>query len=167
MPAIEENYTLPVSKGGRYTKFEDGKSVDLRVLNTITTGWQYFNTENKPVRSRDRIINPIDIGEGKFGKYAVKHIWVLTVYNYSTKQVEIANISQTIIQRALLALEQNPKWGSLLEYDITITRTNDGDRVNYVVTPNKPELFSEEIDDITNIDIDAYFRGENPFTEEA
>lgn len=170
MSAIPQNYEMPVSEGGRYTKFEDGTSTDLRILGSIVTGWQYFNRDSKPVRSKVKWDKtPTDLGEGKYGKQEPKHIWVITVYNYTTEQVEICTVSQVNIQRALLQLEQNPKWGSLLEYDITITRTKEGDKTSYTVTPTPKAELTEDIIKIvgeqSNIDIDAYFEGENPFID--
>jgi hypothetical protein len=169
MSAIPQNYEPPVSEGGQYTKFEDGTSTDLRILDTIVTGWQYFNRENKPVRSKTKWDKtPEDIGEGKFGKQDPKHIWVLTVYNYTTKQVELCTIPQVGIQRALLQLDSNTKWGDLLEYDITITRSKVGDKVEYSVTPNPKAPLSDEvaeaIKEAGTINVDAYFEGQNPFS---
>lgn len=170
MSAIPDNYTMPVSNGGRFTKFEDGTSTDLRIIDSIVTGWQYFNFDNKPVRSRHKWDKtPNDIGESKYGAQPPKHIWVLTVFNHNTQQVEICTLSQVSIQRALLALELNPKWGSLLEYDITITKTKVSDKTEYAVTPNPKAELTEAvcqlIQDTGSINLDAYFASENPFAE--
>lgn len=164
MSAIPTNYEMPVSDGGQYTKIQDGESVKLRILNTIETGWQYFTEENKPVRSRTPFTETPDIRtKGKFGEEKPKHIWVATVYNHSTQQVEIWNISQVGIQRALLALEQNADWGNLLEYDITVTRTKTGDKTEYSVVPNKPKPLDDDaakiIAEAEKFDMDEYFKG--------
>jgi hypothetical protein len=169
MTAIPVNYVMPVLDGGLYTKIEDGQSIDIRVISTITTGWQYFNTESKPVRSKEKPENPTDIRlDGKYGKEKPKHIWAVPVYNYTTGQVEIFTVSQVGIQRALLSLEQNKKWGDLLDYDVTIKREKVGDKTNYLVTPNKPETLTEEVAmaiATTKVDVVDYINGGTGFGE--
>jgi len=63
-------------------------------------GWVYWNTQNKPVRSRERWDEvPHDIRIDSDGKQSkVKHFWTFVVWNYDQKMVQILEATQAQIQ---------------------------------------------------------------------
>ena len=48
---LPEGYKLPDNKG--YAKIKDGEN-DFRVLSSAIVGYEYWNTSNKPVRSKEQ-----------------------------------------------------------------------------------------------------------------
>ena len=47
---LPDNYKIPTTSN--YMKFAEGKNT-FRVLSSAITGWEYFTTENKPVRQKE------------------------------------------------------------------------------------------------------------------
>lgn len=134
---LPTDYSQPNSND--FYKFKDGANT-FRILTAAITGFQYFNTAEKFVRSRTEFeTEPTDIkpdSAGKPGK--VQHFWAFLVLNLDEKKpvVQLATITQKGIQKDLLALIQNPKWGNPTKYDITITRSGSGLKTEYNVMPS-------------------------------
>ena len=162
---LPEEYKLPSSSN--YLKLKDGENT-FRILSSAIIGYEYWNTENKPVRLKEAPkITPDDIGLDKNGETKkIKHFWAFVVWSYDNNAIQILEITQSTIQGAIKALVDNKKWGSPKGYDITITRSGEGFDTEYVVMPN-PHL---ELDaDIKNeyenksINLNALYEGKNPF----
>lgn len=164
---LPNNYKLPDTKG--YLKLKDGENT-FRVLSSAIIGYEYWNTDNKPVRFKEapRVI-PSDIGLDKDGNpKKVKHFWAFVVWNYDSESIQILEITQSTIQGQIKAIVDNKKWGSPKDYDITITRTGEGFDTEYSVMPNPHSDLSPEVKEfyeVKNINLDALYEGKNPFTE--
>lgn len=162
---LPEDYKLP--DNSRYMKLKDGRN-KFRVLSSAITGYEYWNTNNKPVRSKTPLKStPDDIGLDKDGKTKkIKHFWAFVAYNYDAKVIQILEITQSTIQSAIKALVDDEVWGKPQNYDITITRTGEGFDTEYNVMPNP---HSEVDGDILKmyksetINLNALFSNENPF----
>ena len=164
---LPNDYKLPDNKG--YMKLKDGEN-NFRVLSSAIVGYEYWNTNNKPTRSKEASKSiPDDIRLDKDGNPTkVKHFWAFVVWNYESEAIQILEITQATIQGAIKAIVDNKKWGSPKNYDITITRTGEGFDTEYSVMPNPHsdlegkiiEAFEEK-----QIDLDALFEGANPFGE--
>ena len=140
----------------------------FRALAPAITGYEYFNTENKPVRSKDGWDEmPEDIGskDGKLNQ--IKYFWAFPIYNHDEERIQIAQFSQKTILTPLEALINNGRWGNPMDYDITIKRT--GTTMNdteYSVVPNPKEKVSDEIlkkFHARNLDINLLYEGIDPF----
>ena len=159
-----EDYKIPETSN--YMKLTEGEHT-FRVVSSAITGFEYFNKENKPIRSREPFEEvPNDIK--KDGR--INHFWAFIIWNYDAKRLQIMEITQKTIMTPLKALIDNPKWGSPKNYDITITRK--GTTINdteYAVMPNP---HTELSDDITteymgsNIKLENLYNGKDPFTRE-
>lgn len=156
-----ENYKIPETSN--YMKLTEGEH-NIRVLSSAIVGWEYFNKENKPVRSKVPFEEvPSDIKEG--GR--INHFWAFVVWNYEAKRVQILELTQKTIMNPIQDLINNPKWGSPKEYDITITRKGTGMQdTEYSVIPNphsKVEESTLEAYKRLNIGLSALYESLDPF----
>lgn len=159
-----EGYEPPKS-GSNYMKLQPGEN-KIRILTNPVMGWEYWNADNKPVRSREfqrEKVNP-KIQNGK--EVDSKHFWALVVYNYKDDSIQILQINQVTLQDAIFALSKDSDWGSPLDYDVKITRTGEELLTRYSINPSPKKPLDEEVKTAfkeMNINLDALFEGEDPF----
>lgn len=163
---LPKDYQVPASSGN-YMKLVEGVN-EFRVLSKPVMGYEYWNTENKPVRAKDLWVStPDDIKLNRDGSQtAIKHFWAFPVWNYASKSVQILEITQTTIMGAIQSLVNNPKWGSPQEYDLTVNRTGSGLDTEYSVMPNPKTPLDEEIKKSfleKKINLEELFVGKDPF----
>lgn len=153
MTFLPENYKTPE---GNYFKFQEGENT-FRVLSSAVIGYEYFNKDNKPIRSKTPFTyTPPDIKEGG----SIKHFWAFLVWSYRAEKQQILEVTQSGIQSAIKALVSNPKWGDPKGYDITISRTGSGLETEYTIMPNP----HSELDVTPQaVNLEALFEGEDPF----
>ena len=158
---------LPVTQGN-YTKLQDGEN-NIRILSSAIVGYEYWNTENKPVRSKLYPKETPDIKLDKDGKPSrVRHFWAFEVYNYDTKSIQVMEVTQKTIMEGIKALVDNSKWGDPKQYDISITKTGEKLDTSYNVVPNPKEELSEEVKNLqinTEINLEALYTGADPFAQ--
>jgi hypothetical protein len=162
---LPQDYSIPSSSN--YMKLRDGEN-RFRVLGSAVVGYEYWNTDNKPVRSSKPFsTQPVDIRLDDEGNPTrIKPFWAFTVWNYEEKRVQILEITQKSIMQQLKAYADNKKWGHPKGYDIMVTRSGVGLNTEYstVAEPHTP--VSPEIESIylnTPIDLQALFTGNDPF----
>lgn len=159
MDFLEDDYTPPVS-GGNYAKLNDGVN-KFRILSKPILGWcgwtggkpERFTYKNKPERTFDQ------------GKPA-RHFWAMIVWNYQDKAVQVLEITQYMIQQAIMSLSKSDDWGNPYEYDIVITKTGKEKNTKYTVQPSKPKPLDDEIKKAAldkPIYLDNMFAGADPF----
>lgn len=166
MSFLPQGYEVP-KEPSQYMKFENGQN-KFRILQSPVLGYVYFNTENKPVRSKEIPKNPQDLGTNKFtGEInKINHFWGLKVYNFSTKRVELLEIKQKTILSQILSFAGDSDWGDPRDFNITIDKKGDynkKEKVEYLVkfSPKNNEITEEmqkAIDDY-DIDFEEWFRG--------
>lgn len=156
----ESNYTMPETSN--YMKFNEGDNT-FRVLSSAVIGFEYFKSDNKPVRMKtapDTL--PSDIKEGG----AVKHFWAFVVYNYESKRIQILELTQKGIMKTMQSYIKNPKWGNPRDYDFIVTRTGSGMDTEYAITVNPKAPVEQSIVDRfakMKIDLNALFTNDDPF----
>lgn len=159
-----ENYKIPETSN--YLKFKEGETT-FRVLSSAIVGWQYFNTDNKPVRSKEPFDEiPADLKKG--GR--INHFWAFVVYNVEAKKIQVCELTQRSIMAPIEALIKNKKWGDPKQYDITVTRKGTGlQDTEYSVMPNPASPIQTEVIEKykkANINLQALFEGLDPFATE-
>lgn len=160
MNFLPKNYEAPVSEGN-YFKLKKGTNT-FRILSPAIVGWEYWSKENKPVRSREAWEErPENAKVSESGQFQ-KHFWAFIVYNYEAKKVQIMEITQKTIQEALEGLAENKKWGDVSTYDIVVKGDGDGLERTYTTLP-EPHSEAPKVD-ISGINLEALFVGEDPFT---
>jgi len=145
---MPDGYEVPKSSGG-YMKFEDGENKIL-ALSGIVTGYEYWNKDNKPVRSRTPWkTDPTDIKLDQNKKPTkVKHFWAFPVWNYNTKSVQLLQVSQKSIMESMASYVRNEDWGNpVLKYSFTINKTGSGLKTEYTVMANPKKDVPKEITD--------------------
>lgn len=172
---FDKDYSIPTESN--YMRFIQGENM-FRALSSPIVGMEYWITdpENKkkriPVRKHMGEIIPIDVLEEnpKSGNLdAPKHFWAFVVYNYQDKRVQILEITQKGIQKAILALTKSKGWGSPKDYDICVTREGEGLETEYQVMPQPKSKLDEGILRLykdMKIDLDQLFTGGDPFKAE-
>lgn len=165
MSFLPQNYKeVPQAPSG-YMKLKEGAN-KFRILSSAITGWEYWNTDNKPVRQKDRFdLMPEDIKVTADGRVNIKHFWAFVVYDYEDGAVKILEITQATIQRAMKIKIDN-RGGDAKGYDWIITRTGEGLTTEYDIdvtesSPLKPEI--EIAYKQKNIDLSKLYSGEDPY----
>lgn len=169
---LPTDYEIPATS--RYMKLEEGDNM-FRILGSAITGMEYWKTIDgggrKPVRLKPGVAVPVsELEENpKTGEVELpKHFWAFPVFNYADKKVQILEITQKTIQKAIKGYVDSPKWGDPKEYDITITRSLENGKTAYTVMANP----KEEVDELikkefreTTINLEALYEGRDPFSE--
>ena len=170
MSFLPEDYKVPGSSNN-YMKFEQGENL-LRILSNPILGWEWWtsdtNNEGKEVRTPHRVKEeegvPMEaVDEDGRG---VKHFWAMVVWNYQAKKVQILEITQKGIQKAIRALEKSKGWGDPKNYDISITKTGEKLETEYSVMPVPPKALEKDIVrrfKETKVDLTALYKGDDPF----
>lgn len=162
---LPKGYEAPVSGSG-YTKLQDGDNV-IRILSSAIVGFEYWDKDNKPVRSAEPFTETPNIKSDKEGKpQKAKHFWAFAVWNYGTKAVEIMQITQKSIQSAISNLVADADWGDPKKYDIKITRSGAELTTEYAVSPKPAKALTAAIEKEyadKKINLDALYTGANPF----
>ena len=158
---LQEGYELSKSKGN-YFRYEDGENT-VRILSSALTGFEYFNKDNKPVRSKEGFEEtPTDIKDG--GK--VKEFWAVVIWNYATQGIQIMEITQRTVMSQIMALIGNSKWGDVRNYDLSITRTGKSLETTYAVIANPKTDLTPEVTEAyakANVTLENLFNGQDPF----
>jgi hypothetical protein len=163
----EEKPELPKQFTMLYLK-EDPSKVKLRVLSDFIQGKEVFGEKDgKPFPYRFKVGEKIPvtcIGTNRFNgePNQVKGFLAAIVWSYTNNQVEILCAVNNDIKDGLVDLENNDDWGDLKGYDITISRKGQKKDTRYSVVPSGMKPFSQVVD-ISGIDLEALYSGENPF----
>lgn len=136
----------------------------IRILGSAVVGYEGWK-DNKPVRKRMNEAIPMsevdDVDR-------VKHFWAFPVWNYEAEQVQILEITQKGIQKAIKALVADSDWGDPKNYDLVITRSGEKLDTEYSVQPKPTKKLDEAIEQIYNdtpINLEALFTNGDPFAE--
>lgn len=160
---LPTGYEAPVNEGN-YFKFKKGKN-HFRVMGSAVIGFEYWNKDNKPVRSKaewDEV--PQDARLDDKGNFSPKFFWAFPVYNYNAKKVQIMEITQITVRESLESLISDDAWGNPKGYDIVITATGDGLERVYNVIP-KPPTPAPNVK-IPYINLQSLFTGADPFSKD-
>lgn len=158
------------SGGGGYLnpgKLGDGDSVKFRILSHPIEGWSYWNADKKPVRLRKAppaLPPDIQYRDGKAD--AVKFFAAFAVWNYREGSVQVCELTQKGILKAIQTYGDHEDYGDPLTYDLTLTRKGKGLETEYtlIASPPKPFPFEEQaIDSLASLNLEAIFNGGNPF----
>lgn len=157
---------VPEPQSG-YMKFLQGEN-KFRVLSPAITGYEFWNTDNKPVRSKEFPKDTPDIRIDDDGKESkTKHFWAMIVWNYTEERVQILHITQVTILRQLEAYVNEPDLGNPCGYDIKVTRKGEKFDTEYTVIALPPKDVTEDILKLykaIQINLQALYSGEDPFS---
>ena len=163
---LANDYKIPKNDGS-YMKFSQGKN-KFRILSSAITGYQYWTVEKKPVRQKEPFrLLPEDIQVNKDGMPTdIKHFWAFVVWNYDEQKIQILQITQVTIQRAMKIKIDNRN-GDAKSYDWIITKSGDSLDAEYDVDVTEASPLNEVVADAyshVNINLEALFLGLDPFS---
>jgi hypothetical protein len=104
-------------------------------------------------------------------KQPPKHFWACVVLDYSDNRLKILEITQKGLMRTLTGLEQDEDWGDPKGnsgYDLVVTKTGEKMETKYELRAKPKKELDEGILQLfkdTYIDLNALFKGEDPFKE--
>ncbi len=139
-----KDYKLPESNS--FMKFVNGKN-KFRIMSPLTTGYEYWTEDNKPIRSPEPFTETPGIKvDPKTGKDTqVNHFWSVVVWDYATDSLKMLEITQKGIQKYVLGLVNDPDWGKPQDYDIVVTREGEGLLTKYTVAANPHKEMPAEV----------------------
>jgi hypothetical protein len=145
----------------------------FRVLSSAVVGYKWWVDDGqegrKPIRVRTADDVPEEVKNATVWRAQAKHFWAFAVYNYQTKSIQVLELKQQSIMKAIEAFENNPKWGNPQRYDLIIEKARTGSRdwdVEYHVIPEPPTELDEGIAELAKmvpVRLDALYEGEDPF----
>ena len=171
MTFLPSDYKEPDT--GKYMKLQQGENT-FRVLSEAITGmeyWKEIKDGRRPIRLHPNQPVPMaDLELDEEGNPKMpKHFWAFVVYNRNSETVQILEITQSTIRRAMMSLYNNKKWGEPKDSDIRITRSGEGFDTEYTVMPEPKEGLDEGILVIykdMGINLEALYDGKDPFAGE-
>jgi len=172
---LPDDYEIPQIDGD-YMKFRDGENA-FRILSTPIRGWELW-INNTPKRFREdeeipvEVLDSADVNPRTGKPRPPKYFWAMVVWNRNAKpkaKLQILEITQRGIQKAIKALNKSKAWGNPIGangYDILVNKEGEGIETEYSVTPSpKEKLDSSIIKEFkeANINLEALFDGDDPF----
>lgn len=165
MSFVPETWKPESGGNSRYTKMKENEAVKLRILSkSAILARLRWTTENKPIRWRDNEPEPTRT-DWREGEHA-KQVFILNVYNYTTKQIEVWEIPQKSIQATIVDFAKHEDYGDPTGYDFTIKRTGKGLETEYSVMPSPPKAINKEVEEALLHcvpDLEELFVGGDPF----
>ena len=153
------DYKLPDGSG--YMKFLQGEN-KFRILSSPVMGYEYWTTEDKPVRSKEKFTETPNIKiDPKTGKSSVNHFWAMVVYNYATEEVQILEVTQKGILKYILGMVNDQNWGSPKGYDLVVTREGEGLATKYSTRSNPHKDVDKKVlekFEASEIDLEELFK---------
>ena len=168
---LPKGYETPESERN-YTAFGEGTNT-FRVLSPAIVGYEWFEETGDggrvPRRVRTEEEVPTEVRNAADDRDRAKHFWAFTVYNYTTKSIQVLKLKQKTIMRPMEAYMKNLKWGNPQRYDLTVEKVKTGPRdrdVEYHVIPEPPTPLDEGIAELARhipVRLAALYDGEDPF----
>jgi hypothetical protein len=170
---LPKDYETPETPS-HFMELEEGANT-FRVLSSAIVGYKWWMDAGeggrKPVRVRTADEVPEDVKNATEKRAQAKHFWAFPVYNYHTKSIQVLEIKQQTIMRAIEAFVKNPKWGNPQHYDLVIEKVKTGSRdfdVEYHVIPEPPTKLDAGIAELAKmipVRLEALYTGDDPFAE--
>jgi hypothetical protein len=168
---LPKGYAIPESEQ-RFMELAEGINT-FRILSRAIVGYEWWEDTGDggrvPRRVRTLEEVPTEVLNTSQSRDKAKHFWAFVVYNYQTKTVQVLELKQQTIIRALDAFLKNPKWGNPQGYDLTIEKVKTGSKdwdVEYSVIPEPPSPVDAGIAEFAKsipVRLDAMYAGEDPF----
>lgn len=166
---LPKGYEIPNKTSG-YMKFEQGAN-KFRILSSAITGYEFWadvNGKRTPLRFRmDQKFSESDLKGAK--PEEGKHFWAFVVWNYGAEMVQILEVTQKSIQKAIKAMVASEDWGDPKKYDIIVTKEGEKLDTDYQTSPVPPKELPDFIQALyrdTYINLNALYEGKDPFNED-
>jgi hypothetical protein len=168
---LPKGYETPENER-RFMEFAEGTNT-FRILSPAIVGFKWWEETGDggrvPRRVRTEAEVPAAVRNAADSRDQAKHFWAFTVYNYTTQSIQVLELKQKSIMRAIEAYKNNPKWGNPMGYDLMIEKVKTGPRdrdVEYTVVPEPPAKLDAGIAELARsvpVRLEALYQGEDPF----
>lgn len=166
MSWLPDNYEVPQG-GSQFMRLVKGSN-QFRVMTQPVIGYEVWE-ESAEGRKPHRFHTFQEAVNSPYAGDKIKHFWAFAVWNYSTKQIQVLQITQKSIMKAIEALHADEDWGDPLTYDLVVTRTGDGMDTEYTVQPKPKKPVTNEMTEAlkaSKVDLESLFVGNYPMTEQ-
>ncbi|WPP51777.1 hypothetical protein [Catalinimonas niigatensis] len=176
---FDRGHEIP-EKRNQFMKMEYGKN-RFRFVGDPVSGFIFFGkveredgTEStKPYRRREaegefsveeminRNVRMKKDGEMEGQKYFIASL----VYNYQKEKLQVLEITQKSILKAIKSYVESEEYGHPGGYDLTVEKKGEGLNTEYTVVVSPPKPLSAEIEEAlgeVSCDLDKIFEGEYP-----
>jgi hypothetical protein len=168
MGFLPESYEVPQSSG-KYMKFQVGDN-RFRVLGQPiigNEGWHEDENGKKPIRKRPLESFQVD----EVDPETIKHFWAMPVWNYRERRVQVLELTQKTIMKAIATLSKDQDWGDPTEYDLVVSKVGDGLETEYAVTPKPKTPVSGPVAEgwaemQGTFDLERLYEGGDPFGDQ-
>lgn len=95
-----------------------------------------------------------------------KKFFAVAIIDRKDGLVKIMELTQQSVIKAIKALSSNPDWGNPFTYDLNITKTGEGMKTKYAVTPSPKKVLDKEAIKAATAkpcNLDALYEGEDPW----
>ncbi len=161
---LPQGYKVPSANDG-YMKLEQGDNTFRILSSKPILGEEWWVTLPDGKRSPKRVPTGTNI-QIKDVEGDIKHFWAFVVYNRTSNKVQVLQITQKSIMRALEDLLGNAYWGHPTGYDININKKGEKLEAKYTVMPlpKTEDGIEESVKDMASkVKLKALFSGEDPF----
>lgn len=162
---LPQGYEATTQSKKRYinlSKLPEGEH-RFRILSKCIAGWLDWK-DNKPHRFRieekpNAAFDPLK---------PIKSFWAFLVWDYSSNDIYIMEITQNGVKKSLEELVTNEDWGDPMGYDIKIKKEGAGKDTIYSVIPVPHKPVNSSIKDAlsaTKVRLEALYDGTDPWTD--
>lgn len=174
MTFLPDGIEIPQKNDG-YLKFELGDN-RFRVLDSAIVGFKLW-VQGKPRRTKTADqFTPEELRTADINKFTGKrktpeYFWAFPVWNYKVNKVQILEVTQVTIMRAMEGYLADEDYGKdPTQYDFIIAQNKGAnDKVEYSVRAKPPKPLDEGIEATykeMKINLDALYAGGDPFSSE-
>jgi hypothetical protein len=156
--------------GGGYFKPGAGKS-KVRAISKPIVGWLAWNEDEEGKKTPQRTTDEPDGSDYEKDNKPKKFMTfvVINITDPTEPKVQVWEITQQSVIKAIKAYTSNPDWGKPFAYDLNIEKKGEGLTTKYTVTPSPKKPLSKELVKLAMekpCNLDALMEGENPWEVE-
>jgi hypothetical protein len=145
--------------------------VRVRLVGQGITGFGSWTVDKKPIRWQSRPSElPSNLAPDRNGNVSVKRFIASLVYDYSSADFKIMEITQKSLMDQLFKFVKDDDYGDPSGYDIKIGRTGEGLDTQYTLVAAPPKSLTKEITtalEKLTVNMEALFDGDDPFASPA
>jgi hypothetical protein len=156
MSLFRDGFKLEKKASDSYMKLQKGDN-KVRILSAFIDGWEEWDENRKPIRYHDKPESP---------REGCKQFVACIVWNYNEGKIQIMQLTQATIIRAIDKLSEDEDWGPVFFYDIKITRSGDDKLTKYDINPSPKKPLPPHVEKAFRdkpINLEALFTGDDPF----
>lgn len=168
MTRLPEDFKLEETNSvSNYFRITD-EAQEFRILTSPVIWYEYFRQDwdkVKPVRQKEMFNDWSDSKDDR----KPKQFRAFVVYNHNLKKIQIMEITQKSIMKAIVELTKSKDWSNPKEYDLSVIKSWKALETTYSLTPLPKSRFEDDkewekaLEEAWKVNLEALFSGEDPF----